>query len=140
MRNILKSRNISASLRVTREDLELIHGGSGHQTIFLTFRDAQQAADLVNLSTCPAVTAIPLLLERVERRVKAFEQNSKRLPGMTRFAALDGSNRTKFMNFWRQSGIKMTGDNTRGWLRSYGAVDATFSHLNALRWQVRTHT
>ncbi len=97
-------------------------------------------ADSVNLSNCPPQVMASILLENVPTRVELFYKNRlamQRAGGnMTYFAALDGSNHTKFLEFWRTLGFRLNPKTTRGWMRSYGAVSATLSHLNALRLQV----
>mmetsp|Transcript_22562 Transcript_22562/g.71565 ORF Transcript_22562/g.71565 Transcript_22562/m.71565 type:complete len:287 (+) Transcript_22562:152-1012(+) len=99
---------------------------------------ARQAAAAMNLSKCPPMKAVSILLERAADRTEMLELNRKRMGKMMgRFPALDGSNHTHFEEFWRWLGFRLNPATFRGWMRSYGAVSATLSHLNALRWQVQ---
>jgi len=101
--------------------------------------DAKRAASTVNLSSCPPVAVGAILLERVASRAQNFHRNNRKL-NMTlmRLMALDGSNHSDFLKFWRESGVRLNPEIMRGWMRSYGAVSATLSHLEALRLQVHT--
>ena len=108
----------------------------GAQTaIFTNATDARLAADATDSRVCPPVTFAALLLKGQSDRVKIFERNRKVLD-MVALPALDGSNHSGFMAYWRRSGFRLTPNFNRGWIRSYGAVSATLGHLNALRWQV----
>ena len=100
------------------------------------------AASMVAVERCPPMLIGPILLERVPARVAIFESNKRLLESaggaMTSLPALDGSNATRFLEFWRASGYRLAAGTkkARGWMRSYGAVSATLSHLDAMRGQL----
>ena len=98
--------------------------------------DSARAVGMVNMARCPPVAVATLILVRQRERVKILELN-RAYAKMTRLRALDGGSRVAFLSYWRSTGIRLAPISRSGWMRSYGAVSATLSHLNALRWQVR---
>ena len=121
--------------------LDQAHAGKTNG-VFNKLVHAELAASTVDLQSCPPVTMASILLRRAPERIRVFRRNQRYLKEMnmtmnlTWVGALDGSNHTRFREFWRQSGVRFDPSTERGWMRSYGAVSATLSHLNALRWQV----